>query len=74
MALSPRQFWASYQRALHNDVSASLPPPRFPTGSTVYDEGGRPGIVSAQHLDREHVNVQWKPGSVGVHHISELHD
>jgi len=66
MVLNLRQF---FNRDFHDNPE----PPKFSTGSTVYDESGRRGVVSAQHVDRQHVNVQWKPGNVGVHHVDELH-
>lgn len=69
--ISARQFARSYRDALHR---ADNPEPgQFPTGSQVHNADGRPGIVTAQHVDREHVNVQWKRGVVDVMHVKDIY-
>lgn len=73
MALHPIQFmrdWSAASQSLRDHPPTS----QYPNGSTVYsNETGKPGIVMAQHRDEQHVNVQWKPGVVDYHHVSELH-
>jgi hypothetical protein len=43
------------------------------TGATVvHNETGRMGKVTAQHQNRQVVNVAWKPGDVTVERVHEL--
>lgn len=71
MALNPKQFWNSYKEALH--AGGQTEPSQYPNGTTVSDDNGRHGTVTAQHQDRQHVNVEWKMGLVDVMHVDELH-
>lgn len=73
MALHPIQFLRESHEQARN-LRDNPPTSQYPNGSTVYNnDTGKAGIVMAQHMDREHVNVQWKPGIVDVHHVRELH-
>lgn len=71
MVLNPRQFWNSYKEALHTGDTPGESV--YLNGMLVTDDGGRQGVVTAQHHDQQHVNVQWRKGLVNVMHVNELH-
>lgn len=63
MRLQERQFGATSEQFPHHPNGAEV----------VHNETGRRGRVTAQHVNREDVNVQWKRGDVDVvpvHHLS----
>jgi hypothetical protein len=53
--------------------AGTQPTPQHRTGSRVkHVETGRLGKVTSQHINRQVVNVQWKPGDVDVVRVHEL--
>lgn len=69
MSLHPIQFLKSHME----DSSEGRPEvPMFQIGAQVHNDEGRPGIVTAHHVDHRTYNVSWGRGNVGVHHEDEL--
>lgn len=68
MSLHPVQFLKS--RMHETPVEREVP--KYAIGEQVHDEGGRPGIVTAHHVDHVNYNVMFGRGKVDVKHENDL--
>lgn len=67
--LHPLQFITDHM----TDNSIGRPPePKYPIGAQVHNENGKPGIVTAHHVDYRHYNVRWGRSNDTVEHEDNL--